>query len=168
MLTLSKAARISPIPTASSIRPIPIRRIKLPFDFLAVVVGSSNPAFQSTEPPLLRLFTAKGTSEPLMSSLAERPEATRFDDFFRLSARGRLRRGDGESGSANLRRSSSDDAFATCWTVQVGAGVLAVSIREREREVVKIWRERYIRERERMCVCVAIIRNRLNRLGGAI
>jgi hypothetical protein len=112
--TLSKAAKMRPIPTASSIRPIPIRRIKLPFDFLAVVVGSSNPAFQSTEPPLLLLLTARGTSEPPVSSLAERPDATRLDDFFRLKARERLRRGDGESGSANLRSSWSDDAFATC------------------------------------------------------
>lgn len=116
-LTRSSAARMRPMPAASSSR----ARRAWPFraEEAAVVVGRSSPALQSVDPPILRRLlggtSAASPAAVASESRAERPEATRRDERLRRSAR--LRRGGVEawcaSGSANLRRSSSEDAFAT-------------------------------------------------------
>lgn len=114
---------------ASSSRAAPPRRAALPFraaDPALVVVGSSSPARHSLDPPRLRRrLGGAASSVPAADpeSLADSPDATRLDERLKLRRGGAGCRGlsSSSSGSANLRSSSSEDAFATCCT-DTGAG----------------------------------------------
>lgn len=112
LLTRSSAARRRPMPAASSAR---ARRARA---FLAEAVGRSRPV----DPPMLRRRLGAASSMPVTpaaadapESRAESPDATRRDERLRLR-RGGVAAARGASGSANLRRSSSEDALPTCCT----------------------------------------------------
>lgn len=113
------------MPAASS------ARARRAWAFLAeaagVEVGRSRPALQSVDPPMLRRRLGGASSAPVKpvaaadasESRAESPDATRRDERLRRSARlrrGGVTAGRRASGSANLRRSSSEDALPTCCT----------------------------------------------------
>lgn len=100
------------MPAASSAR---ARRARA---FLAEAVGRSRPV----DPPMLRRRLGAASSMPVTpaaadapESRAESPDATRRDERLRLR-RGGVAAARGASGSANLRRSSSEDALPTCCT----------------------------------------------------
>lgn len=100
------------MPAASSAR---ARRARA---FLAEAVGRSRPV----DPPMLRRRLGAASAAAVTpaaadasESRAESPDATRRDERLRLR-RGGVAAARGASGSANLRRSSSEDALPTCCT----------------------------------------------------
>jgi hypothetical protein len=96
-----------------------------------VEVRRSRPALQSADLPMLRRRLGAASSAPVKpaaaaaasESRAESPDATWRDEHLRRSAmlrHGGVAAGRHASGSVNLRRSSFEDALATCYTDTCG------------------------------------------------